>query len=557
MIADLKRTRNPLSNVSKLPPEVLGNIFYWDICIKGDFDGLEEGSHSFLLVCHRWHKVALDTPGLWSFWGNTLADWARLSRRSGTAPLDLVLSERDQASGDLDDDDDSNDGDSDDSSSDNGDSDDSSPDNGDSDDSGSDDGDPDDNGSDDHPLGVTLSNILRDRATRGTIRRIHLRSRDPELLCSIIFQLTPDEDRLSNVVSFILHDERCDPRVDISGFLARHRFPKLQNLELFNCMISSWDLLKSRTPVLAVLDICFEGHPSNPTIPQLLSVLASCPALRKVALIWSGDLDGGGGALPPPRASLHHLKELSLVAPVRNVFGLLDRLDHPRKMDYLDIALTYCPSDDVSHVVGPYLREYLQRCGRSQNGLGLSLEPLDSDSKDVIVLRVGDMDEIDFSAPARPQMNKFMSISIVPARTPYLRSSRGAIPSLIAHAPREEVVYFRTYDRFVAMKDIHTLLPNLRGLHLNRTPWWNALPTRLDSGGDGEIFPSLRCVIIDGIFWGCDIRGRADNWNPLITFLDRRMSSGNRLHTLVIFGYKSLPRRDLERAVKIYANIRT
>ena len=550
VIADLKRTRNSLSNVSKLPPEVLGNIFCWNVCFKGDFDGLEERSHNFLLVCHRWHEVALGTPELWSFWGNTTADWARWSRRSGTAPLDLVLSERDFDSG-------FDDGDSDDRDSNDGHSDDGGY------DSDSDNGDPyaghsDDSDSDNDPLDATLSKVLRDRAARDTIRRIHLRSGDPELLRSVISQLTPKEDRFTNVESFVLHDERADPRVDISDFLARHHFPKLRNLEHFNCTISSWDLLKSRTPVLTILDICFGGHPSTPTTPELLSVLASCPTLQKVALLWSDDLDGGG-EVRSPRASLHHLKELKLHAPANDVFWLLDRLDHPRIMDRLNIALTRCILYDVSHVVGPYLLEYLQRRGRSQNGLGLSLEPDNGDSKDVMVLRVGDMDELDFFAPARPQMNQFMAISIAPGQTPNLCSSRGAMRRLIAHVPRERVVYFRTYNRFLGMKDIHTLLPDLKGLHFNRTPWWNALPTRksLDPGGDGEILPSLQCLLIDGIFFGCDIGSCTDNWGPLITFLDRRMSSGNQLHTLVTFGCKSPPRRHLKRAVKIYANIRS
>ena len=46
----LKRTRNSLLNVSRLPPEVIGNIFLWDVTPKSDFGGLDKRSHSFLLV---------------------------------------------------------------------------------------------------------------------------------------------------------------------------------------------------------------------------------------------------------------------------------------------------------------------------------------------------------------------------------------------------------------------------------------------------------------------------------------------------------------------------
>jgi len=90
-IIGLKRARNSLLNVSKFPPEVLGNVFRWNVILKGDFGGLEKGSHNFLPVCHHRFEVASQTPELWSFWGNNPKDWARWYRRSGTALLDLVL----------------------------------------------------------------------------------------------------------------------------------------------------------------------------------------------------------------------------------------------------------------------------------------------------------------------------------------------------------------------------------------------------------------------------------------------------------------------------------
>jgi len=122
----LKRSRNSLLNVSKLPPEVLGNIFHWNTAPKGDFGGLEEGSHNFLLVCNHWFEVASSTPEVWSFWGNNPKGWAQWCRRSGTAPLDLVL----------------------------------------------------DVNYDDGSFGAALFEVLQDRAARDTVRRIHLRAAD-------------------------------------------------------------------------------------------------------------------------------------------------------------------------------------------------------------------------------------------------------------------------------------------------------------------------------------------------------------------------------------------
>ena len=69
----LKRERNSLLNIStRLPPEILGQIFTWNLVREGFFRGLREGSYNFLLVCHHWFEVASRTPELWNFWGNTL-----------------------------------------------------------------------------------------------------------------------------------------------------------------------------------------------------------------------------------------------------------------------------------------------------------------------------------------------------------------------------------------------------------------------------------------------------------------------------------------------------
>jgi len=42
IVINLKRTRNSLLNVSKLPPEILGNIFRWNVTLQGDFGGLDK-----------------------------------------------------------------------------------------------------------------------------------------------------------------------------------------------------------------------------------------------------------------------------------------------------------------------------------------------------------------------------------------------------------------------------------------------------------------------------------------------------------------------------------
>jgi len=480
VIAELKRARNSLLNISKLPPELLGNIFRWNVTLKGDFGGLEKESHNFLLVCHHWFKVASSTPELWSFWGNTPKDWARWSHRSGTAPVDLVLDFY-EGGGSFD---------------------------------------------------AALCNVLRDHATRDTIRRFHLRACGSNLLSSIISPLTagPKEHRSISVESLILRDE-SGGIVDISDFLAHYSFSNLQRLELSNCTVSSWDLITSRTPVLTTLDLYFRGPwlSPTPTASQLLFILASYPILQNVSLSWFGDRDSGddgddGGGNPSPRVSLPHLKELKLDGDMHEVFGLLGRLDHPNHMDTLDVTFEQCEIADVSDLVGPYLQDYLRRRGGSQSGLGLSLRVTRGDS---IVLHVGDPSGIDFSNPVPARMKTFAEITMDLDRGHPKHILEEAILRLIAYTPQEEIVHFRTYGEPVAMEKISAQLPNLRGLHFEKTPLPAALPK---SSLDRKIFPSLQYILLD---WVVADHG---DWSPLTTFLDWRVSSGNRLHTLVMIG---------------------
>ena len=404
------------------------------------------------------------------FLGKHSAGRAQCHRRSGTIPLDLVLDVED----------------------------------------------------DDGYFNVTLGNVLRDRAIRDTIRRVHLKSRDSKFLGSIISPLITKEPRSAGVESLILRDESGGLAVDISEFIAHHSFPKLQHLELFNCRVSSWDLIKLRAPVLTILDLYLRDPwpSSNPTTSQVLSILASYPTLQKVSLSWYEDPDDDDGD-PSLRVSLPQLKELKLDGDAHDVFDLLDRLDHPGRMDRLDIAIKPCEIEDISQFIGPYLRAYLQHRGGSQSGLGLRLV---FPYMNVIALDIGDAGGIDFHTPVPARVDPFITI--------YMKLDvmyggdllKEANLDLIAHTPRGDIVYFQTYNEHATMGEISAQLPNLWGLQFEDSPLGLAFPKpNLDE--DGEIYPSLEYVLLDGL--------STTDWSPLTTFLDRRASSGNRLHTLV------------------------
>ena len=466
-IIKLKRARNSLLNVSKLSPEVLGDIFRRNVTLKEDFDGLEEGSRNFLLVCNHWYEVALRTPEVWSFWGNTTTDWARWHRYSGTAPLDLVLSDDDYHEGTVDN---------------------------------------------------TLSDVLRDRATRDTIRRVHLCSIEgATFLSSIITSLTTASGIWSNrMESIILLNTFSGTPVDVSDFFIHYRFPKLQRLELHNCRVTSWDLLTSRAAVLTSLILDFKSPSPTPTTSQLLSVLASNPSLRTVSLSKSAVPDDGGGK-PSFRVPLNHLKELEMAGDSRHVIGLLYQLDHPTNVD-LDVTLCDRTDADIPRIVGPYLRDYVRRRDRSQNGLGLYISRLE--------YRVADVGGLDLSTKVWEQIDPFVTISMKADQTPHGPSGNPLL-DLVPHLPQDEVVYFRPLYVPAAMEDMSTRFPNLRALHPGLLPL-TAVFLGPDPGRDGGIPTSLQHIILEWPY----VEG--DDWSPLTNSLAHRASSGNRLDSLTL-----------------------
>ena len=474
----LKRTRNSLLNVSKLPPEVLGNIFGWNVIRKGDFDGLEKASHNFLLVCHHWFEVASRTPELWDFWGNTPEEWARWYSRARTAPLNLVLG------GD---------------------------------------------GYDTRCFDATLRGALEDRATKDTIRSVHLDAGG--IVRSILESLTSDceEVRSSSMESFILWNRNM-VSMGVSGFFARYRFPKLQRLDLRNCSIKSWDHLTSRTSALVTLKLDFNSPSPTPTVSQSLSILSSNPALRRVALHRRAIPDHAGGE-SSSRVQLHQLKHLHLDGDLRHVFNLLNRLDLPRNMGVLSLTLHRCDIADASRVVGPSVRDHILRRDRAQNGLEFAtssgyLTYRTSHAK----LRVGDASGINFSDPPQSQISTFVEIRMLLKGNSHTIRER-AVLDLVACIPREEVVYFKAQSGPVTTEDIWTQFPNIRALSFDYVPLSLAFPSpRLDV--EGKKFP-LEHVLLE--------RVDDDDWSPLMSFLESRVLSGSRLDTLVISDSSDMP----------------
>jgi len=459
-IIQLKRARNSLLNISmRVPPEILGFVFRWNIIPyqgRPYFGGLPNSTYNFLLVCHHWFEVASHTPELWSFWGDTLKKWSRRYKRSGTTPVDLVLN----------------------------------------------------TGSSEVSFDGPLQDALRDRATRGAIRSLHLRSQGSPLLASILSALTPDDEgvRCSNIESISLR------YVDASKFFARHHFPKLWYLNLTTGVtISSWEDLGLHTTALTTLSLANGNISPIPTTHQLLTIFVSNPRLQNLTLskhMIPRD-NGDGSTIPVP---LRHLKRLSLKGNFHLIFQLLHRLDHPETMEEMTLTVLRCAVEDVSGTLGPYVRDYIRRDGRFRDGLG------------ILVNSIGDSISIQASTISNVE-GPIEGVTFATFTAMFL----GTLPpptedrlciDFVAHTPGEHVLYFGGDLSMDALRGTVAAMPNIRELRLTRVLLTDGFLQPVADGplANKKLLPSLRRLYLE------DILVHDDDWSPLLSYLTHQTS---------------------------------
>ena len=465
--------RSLLNISTRVPPEILGFIFSWNVIPEGGFAGLQKGSYNFLLVCHHWSEVAYKTPELWSFWGTTLEQWSKRCQRSGAAPLDLVLDGYHTGYIDV-------------------------------------------------SLERALRGPLRDHAASNSIRSIRLQGLgiNTPALRFVISSLIPDGNgvRRSSIESVTVYN------VDFSDFLTRHDFPMLRHLHLTlsgRAITPPWDHLRVHTTALTTLSLAI-GHTSPaPTASQLLSILTSNPRLR-VLDIWElmtipHDNDNGSTF----RVPLHHLKKLKLVGDVRFPFGLLRWLDLPETLDKTNLTLFDCQVEEVSDILGPYLGNFLQRDGRFRDGLGISVAPF-CDSVSIKISTVGGADAPALRPGERLPFATFTATlkqELPPDAQDKLRVD------FIAYVPTQYVMCFKGKMSTRSLQEMIPTMPNIQELHLLSVKISDGFlrPFSDCSPANTKLLPSLRFLHLE------DIIMDDNNWNPLISYLTHQTSGGQAL----------------------------
>ena len=478
-IIRLKRTQNSLLNIARVPPEILGHIFHLNVIPEATDNylfELQEGSHNFLLVCHHWFRVARNTTELWTFWGDKLEDWKRRYPLSGaSAPVDLVLDGVQHEVG---------------------------------------------------PFDETLRDVLRDRAARDVIRRVHIKcpSEDHITAAAIISSLTPADEGIqhSSIESIALDG------MDVSNFFSHHHFPKLRNLSLSDDFkMSCWDHLKSYTTALAYLALSFNdtAPPSIiPTASQVLSLLASNPNIEDLVLLWlmiSDDSRNSSTSLVP----LCHLEHFVFVGYFHHVFPILRRLELPEGLGNAELGFHKCTLKEAYETIRPYIRDYLQRDPRFKYRLGVST----SISTGSFLLRACVINAghhgLQGMSPRGPPYVTF--------QVRLLETSRKDLEKLctdtLALLPRESVVALEV--DLMEIEEVVVTMPNLESLSLVGTWVYDGilLPNPDGPNAQKKLFPSLQRLYLKSV------SAVGGNWDPLIAYLAHQTSDGQTV-SLNMFG---------------------
>jgi len=393
------------------------------------------------------------------------------------------------------------------------------------------------------PFGKAMRDALKDHAARDAIRKVHLRGKDIEPLTAVVSTLTPLDggSRDSSVESIVLEGEVIPEylfrysilgpptnSVDGSDFFSLHRFPKLRVLSLsgrFTISSWAWACLKSNTGGLVDLSLSLNSPYSTLTTPQILSLLASNPNIRSLALtLWKIGDDGvsGSKSLVP----LRHLEKLSLEGEYRRTSSIMHRLGLPEKVDRTRLGFYNCEQDEVREVVTPHIRDYLRRDPRFKDRLGVVI----SRYGNRLLLRASVIG-VGYHGPDRlPQQGPpFVTLSMKgddPDRS-------DVCVDILTFLPQESIVYFETNISEAATNEMVAAMPNLEALYLVEPMVSDGFLLSNDIGPNphAKLLPPLRRLYLHG----AKSESCGSGWSPLVHYVTHQTSI-NRAFSPYLYG---------------------
>ena len=472
-------TNAPLDVFALIPPEIMGEIFYW--AQQNDHRPSPKVPHNLLFVCHDWFEVAKRTPQLWTSWGHTLQDWELRHTCPTSSKLYLQL-----------------------------------------------DGDDSSETKQDKHLSKSLRDTLQDRAKQDFIQQVSLIYIKAETLNSIISAIiTPGKEVQSISLELFAVEVLCvdDGRVELSDFFNHYHFPKLRHISIRGeCCIPPLDLLASWTTTLVTLTLWISDNSltPTPTLSQLLSVLSSNPNLQSLALS-SAMLPKFTSDKAPFQVQLPHLKSIHLSGDSRDGLELLHRLVPANKMDFTRLDFSCHSTLDISQTLARYLGVHILHRGDLHKGLAVS----GSCGNYSYHILLGDVEEFGDTSPSH---RNFMEVSMYWSMVEELWEDEyeeiffNSLTYISCH-----IVCYHSSHSLLKLSTLSPAMPNLTEIFVELIMPLSQWFVGPESGGTrayGELFPSLKYIKLS--------RPSTNgwDWSPLTTFLSCRANVGNQLKNL-------------------------
>ena len=266
---------------------------------------------------------------------------------------------------------------------------------------------------------------------------------------------------------------------------------------------------------------------------QILSILISNPRLQDLAILHSA-IPRDGGDRSAFRVPLHHLKKLTLNGALLHVFRLLHRLDHPETMDEMTLLIYDCTVEEIMGTFGPYVRDYLRRDRRVQDGLGIFFNP----PGNFISIRASDGGGPTWGVPFA------MFTAVDNEKVPPQAMDKLHIDFLV-FTPREQVVHFGGVLSMEALREMVPTMPGIKELHVTDVALSNGF---LQPDPDGpragtKLLPSLRHLYLERV-----VRNHYD-LNILLQYLAHQTSGGH-VVSLSLSGERAYTCKHLVKVVK-------
>ncbi|KAF9646518.1 hypothetical protein BDM02DRAFT_3006216 [Thelephora ganbajun] len=192
-------------------------------------------------------------------------------------------------------------------------------------------------------------------------------------------------------------------------------------------------------------------------------------------------------------------------------------------MDEMTLSVRLCTVEDILGTLGPYARDHIQRDGRFEDGLGITVHS----SPNFVSIEVSIVNTIEGRTQGVTLAKFGASLWEPLSRHAQLQ----LCVDFVAHTPGGNVVYFGG-NLMDAVRRIVPTMPKIRYLHLIRM----SLADRfLQPDPDGplaneKLLPLLQHLYLEGVTLG------DEGWKPLLLYLAQQASSGQRI-SLTIFAY--------------------